>query len=184
MPARVHDTPGMAAFSCRSIRVTHNRLSNAEAEMYDADIEYGMKTHPWRKILDHALSHAARSTANARIENPILVTLPECFCCQLFCAWTQDRISADATCITTILGQTCRIARFTRDFVTGEMRYFSTKMHDGRRLAGRAPRMDLPRSWDRSIAKASCESQTRDLLAPFLTHSRSPAYSPGRSRAG
>src|SRR5437870_2699883 len=44
--------PEWVAFSCRSKRITHNRLSNAEADMYETDIEFGMKIHPWRKILD------------------------------------------------------------------------------------------------------------------------------------
>src|SRR6185369_16643698 len=46
------DNPDWAGLSCRSIRITHNKLSIAEADMYDADIEYGMNFHPWRKILD------------------------------------------------------------------------------------------------------------------------------------
>jgi hypothetical protein len=44
--------PEWAGFSARSIRSTHNRLSEVEADMYEADIEYGMLHHPWRKILD------------------------------------------------------------------------------------------------------------------------------------
>jgi Glycosyl transferase family 2 len=45
--------PDWAGFSCRSMPTTHNRLSEAEAAMYMADIEFAMETHPWRKILDH-----------------------------------------------------------------------------------------------------------------------------------
>jgi hypothetical protein len=44
--------PDWAGFSCRSIPICHNRLSVAEAAMYQADIEFGMEQHPWRKILD------------------------------------------------------------------------------------------------------------------------------------
>src|SRR6478609_11637269 len=44
--------PDWAGFSCRSIPICHNRLSVAEAAMYQADIEFGMKQHPWRKVLD------------------------------------------------------------------------------------------------------------------------------------
>jgi hypothetical protein len=49
----LRDRPEWSGFSGRSIPITHNRLSVAEAEMYDADIRYGMEEHPWRKILDH-----------------------------------------------------------------------------------------------------------------------------------
>ncbi|WP_438265072.1 glycosyltransferase family 2 protein [Bradyrhizobium commune] len=44
--------PEWAGLSCRSVPVCHNRLSEAEAAMYQADIEFGMKQHPWRKVLD------------------------------------------------------------------------------------------------------------------------------------
>ncbi|MCJ9703178.1 MULTISPECIES: glycosyltransferase family 2 protein [unclassified Bradyrhizobium] len=44
--------PDWAGFSCHSVPICHNRLSLAEAAMYQADIEFGMKQHPWRKVLD------------------------------------------------------------------------------------------------------------------------------------
>lgn len=44
--------PDWAGFSCRSVPICHNRLSVAEAAMYQADIEFGMTQHPWRKVLD------------------------------------------------------------------------------------------------------------------------------------
>jgi len=48
----IDDHPDWAGFSCHSVPVCHNRLSEAEAAMYQADIEFGMKQHPWRKVLD------------------------------------------------------------------------------------------------------------------------------------
>ena len=45
----IRDNPDWAGFSCRSVPITHNRLSKAEAAMYMADIEYAMNDHPWRK---------------------------------------------------------------------------------------------------------------------------------------
>ncbi|MEM8638281.1 MAG: hypothetical protein AAGG51_05690 [Cyanobacteria bacterium P01_G01_bin.54] len=53
--------PHWAGFSARSLRKTHNRLSEAEADMYEADIEYAMLEHPWRKILDQCF--VVRKTA-------------------------------------------------------------------------------------------------------------------------
>jgi hypothetical protein len=44
--------PGLAGLSGRSLRVTHNRLGEVEADMYEADIRHGMEQHPWRKVLD------------------------------------------------------------------------------------------------------------------------------------
>jgi len=48
----IDEHPDWAAFSCRSVPICHNRLSEAEAAMYQADIEFGMRQHPWRKVLD------------------------------------------------------------------------------------------------------------------------------------
>ncbi|QIF02029.1 sulfotransferase family 2 domain-containing protein [Roseimicrobium sp. ORNL1] len=44
--------PLWAGFSCRSVPITHNLLSQIEADLYDQDIQFGMLTHPWRKVLD------------------------------------------------------------------------------------------------------------------------------------
>jgi hypothetical protein len=46
------DHSDWAGFSCQSVRISHNRLSEAEADMYQADIDFGMQQHPWRKVLD------------------------------------------------------------------------------------------------------------------------------------
>jgi GT2 family glycosyltransferase len=46
------DHPEWAAFSCQSVPVTHNLLSQIEAELYDKDIQFAMNEHPWRKVLD------------------------------------------------------------------------------------------------------------------------------------
>jgi hypothetical protein len=48
----VRANPGLAGLSGRSLRVTHNRFGEVEADMYEADIRHGMEQHPWRKVLD------------------------------------------------------------------------------------------------------------------------------------
>jgi len=44
--------PEWAGFSGSTTRILSNRLSVAEADMYEADIRYGMEQHPWLKLLD------------------------------------------------------------------------------------------------------------------------------------
>jgi hypothetical protein len=44
--------PEWSGFSTRSIPLTHNLLSEIEAEMYSADIARNLETHPWLKVLD------------------------------------------------------------------------------------------------------------------------------------
>ena len=48
----IADHPEWSGFSCRSIPICHNALSEAEAAMYQSDIEFGMKEHAWLKVLD------------------------------------------------------------------------------------------------------------------------------------
>lgn len=44
--------PEWSAFSGHSVPVTHNLLSEVEAEMYDADIKRHLTAHPWLNVLD------------------------------------------------------------------------------------------------------------------------------------
>jgi hypothetical protein len=46
------ENPAWAGFSGRSIPMTHNLLSEIEAEMYVRDIQRNLETHPWLKVLD------------------------------------------------------------------------------------------------------------------------------------
>ncbi|HEX5104602.1 MAG TPA: glycosyltransferase [Pirellulaceae bacterium] len=46
------DHPDWSGFSGRSIPVTHNLLSEIEAEMYNRDITRNMERHQWLKVLD------------------------------------------------------------------------------------------------------------------------------------
>src|SRR5688572_5579722 len=48
----LHTHPEWSGFSGSTSRVVHNRLSVAEADMYEADIRFGMEKHPWLKLLD------------------------------------------------------------------------------------------------------------------------------------
>ncbi|WP_441239041.1 glycosyltransferase family 2 protein [Bradyrhizobium sp. 930_D9_N1_4] len=48
----IEDHPDWSGFSCKSVPICHNVLSRAEAAMYQSDIEFGMKLHPWLKVLD------------------------------------------------------------------------------------------------------------------------------------
>jgi hypothetical protein len=48
----VRADPGLAGLSGRSLRVTHNRFGEVEADMYEAEFRHGLEQHPWRKVLD------------------------------------------------------------------------------------------------------------------------------------
>lgn len=46
------ENPGWAGFSGRSVPITHNLLSEVEAEMYAEDISRNLREHDWLKVLD------------------------------------------------------------------------------------------------------------------------------------
>ncbi len=168
--------PEWAAFSCRSMRIAPNRLAQAEADMYEADIEHGMTRHPWRKILDQCFvtrrevydkcgglerefGHFAEWVLAAGYfeRGHLIGYLPEA---RLYHYYT---------------GQLAELRKFTRDFTSGEMRYFATETHKaGERLLDVPPQWICQGSWDRRLAQSLLRIAARDMLARSAAHPRLP----------
>jgi hypothetical protein len=160
--------PEWAAFSCQSIRITHNRLSYAEADMYDADIEHGMKSHPWRKVLDQCfvtrrdiydecgglkseLGHFAEwvLAANYSELGHKIGYVPEARLHHYY------------------IGELAELRTFTSDFISGEMRYFSQEAHEpGGHLLEVPAEWICQGSWDRRLAQILLRIAMRDMSAP------------------
>jgi hypothetical protein len=159
--------PDWAGLSCRSIRITHNKLSVAEADMYDADIDYGMKHHPWRKILDqcfvtrrepyhqcgglrHEFGHFSEWLLAARYH----------------AAGHKIGYLPDARFYHYYIGVLPELKAFTLDFVTGEISYFS----QGAQVPG-SDLLEVPPEWacrenfDAGAARAILRMILRDLVA-------------------
>jgi hypothetical protein len=168
--------PELAAFSCQSIRITHNRLSNAEADMYDTDIEFGINRHPWRKVLDQCfvtrrdvydecgglqseLGHFAEwvLAANYAGLGYKIGYLPEARLHHYY------------------IGELAELRTFTRDFIIGEMRYFA----NGTDQPG-AHLLEVPNewicqgSWDRRLAQGLLRISAYDMLTPSVSRLRQP----------
>ena len=168
--------PEWAAFSCQSMRVTHNRLSTAEADMYETDIEYGMMSHPWRKVLDQCfvtrrdifdecggmkseLGHFAEwvLAANYYERGHEIGYLPEAVMHHYY------------------VGELAELRTFTRDFITGEMRYFAKETHEpGRHLLDVPPQWICQGNWDRRLAQSLLRIAMHDMLAPSAARPRRP----------
>jgi hypothetical protein len=163
----IEDHPDWSGFSCCSIPVCHNALSVAEAAMYQSDIEFGMKEHPWLKVLDQCfvtrrdiydecgglrtdLGHFAEwvLAASYYARGHVIGYLDEARVHHYY------------------VGRLDELEKFTLDFVQGEIRYLSEARRDpGREL------LDIPIEWserdklDSEIARNALSALVRYSLA-------------------
>ena len=154
-----HDHPEWSGFSCKSVPVCHNRLSEAEAAMYQADIDYGMQIHPWRKVLDQCF-------VTRREPYEACGGLREEF--GHFAEWVLAvayhahgyviGYIEDARFHHYYVGRIGDLKTFTLDFVEGEIRHFS----GGRRDPG-SELLEIPIEW-------SCQDNFDAALARKALH--------------
>jgi hypothetical protein len=120
-----------AAFSCKSIPITHNRLSEAEADMYDVDIEYGMQIHPWRKILDQCFVTRREAYHECGGLKPELGHFSEwVLAASYFECGQKIGYLPEARIHHYYIGSLPELKTFTLDFVKGEIRYFSQERRE------------------------------------------------------
>lgn len=156
------DHPDWAGFSCHSVPICHNRLSEAEAEMYQADIEYGMKVHPWLKILDHCFVTRRQVYEQCGGLRAEFGHFAEWVLAANYHARGHTVGYLEEACFHHYyVGKLDELKEFTLDFVRGEIRYFS----EGTRDAGRAY-LDDPVEW---ICRDNFDSGlARDILRAAL----------------
>jgi hypothetical protein len=139
----IEEHPDWSGFSCRSIPISHNALSVAEAEMYQADIDFGMKAHPWRKVLDQCFvtrRDVYEECGGLRAEFGH-------FAEWLLAASYHARghiigYLDEARFHHYYVGKLAELEHFTLDFVQGEIRYLGEGSRDpGREL------LDVPIEW-------------------------------------
>jgi hypothetical protein len=159
------DHPEWSGFSCQSIPICHNRLSEAEAAMYQADIDFGMRVHPWRKVLDQCfvtrrevyeecgglraeLGHFAEwvLAASYHARGHVIGYLEEARFHHYY------------------IGRLSDLKTFTLDFVEGEIRYLSA----GSREPG-SELLEIPVEWssrdnfDSGLARHAFRALVQDL---------------------
>lgn len=163
----IEDHPDWSGFSCRSIPACHNALSEAEAAMYQSDIEFGMKVHPWLKVLDQCfvtrrdvyeecgglrtdLGHFAEwvLAANYYARGHVVGYLDEARVHHYY------------------VGKLDELEIFTIDFVQGEIRYLA----EGRRDPG-SKLLEVPIEWSE---RDNCDiSLARHALNALMRYSLS-----------
>ncbi|MCP3448247.1 glycosyltransferase family 2 protein [Bradyrhizobium sp. CCGUVB14] len=139
----IDDHPDWAGFSCRSVPICHNRLSEAEAAMYQADIEFGMKQHPWRKVLDQCFVTRRDVYEECGGLREELGHFAEwVLAAGYFARGYAIGYLEEARFHHYYVGRIGELKTFTLDFVQGEIRYLSEDRHDpGWEL------LEIPREW-------------------------------------
>ncbi|WP_346657326.1 hypothetical protein [Bradyrhizobium monzae] len=139
----IDEHPDWAGFSCRSVPICHNRLSEAEAAMYQADIEFGMKQHPWRKVLDQCFVTRRDVYEECGGLREELGHFAEWVLAAGYFARGYTIGYLEAACFHHYyVGRIGELKTFTLDFVQGEIRYLS----EARRDPG-CELLEIPREW-------------------------------------
>jgi hypothetical protein len=163
-----HAHPDWTGFSCKSVRVSHNRLSEAEADMYEADTEYGMTVHPWRKILDVCFATRREAYEACGGFKPELGHFAEwALAASYFERGYNIGYLPEARVHHYYIGSLADLKAFTLDFVQGEIRYFSENRHEpGNSLLEIPPELICRDNFDRDMARGILRMVARDILAP------------------
>ena len=120
-----------SGFSCQSLRITHNRLSTVEADMYEANIRYGMQEHTWRKILDQCFVVRAESYHDAGGFRPELGHFAEWhLAARMHQKGYQIGYVPEAQVHHYYIGDINELIEFSTDFVHGELTYQSEFVDD------------------------------------------------------
>ncbi len=160
--------PEWAGFSCLSVPITHNRLSEAEAAMYEADIEFAMQVHPWRKILDQCFVTSREAYERCGGFQPRFGHFAEwLLAASYFRQGYKLSYFPAARFHHYYSGSLGELRDFTRDFVAGEVSYFSEAhrhAEDGL--------LELPEEWicqgnlDRDMSLAVLHLAVQSLEPP------------------
>lgn len=163
----IADHPEWSGFSCRSIPICHNALSVAEAAMYQSDIEFGMKQHPWLKVLDQCFVTRREVYEECGGLRTDLGHFAEWVLAASYFAHGRVIGYLEEACVHHYyVGQIGELKKFTLDFVQGEIRYLSEERRDpGSEL------LEIPFEWserdkfDAWLARDALNALVRDSLA-------------------
>lgn len=163
----IADHPDWAGFSCESVPICHNRLSEAEARMYQSDIEFGMTTHPWRKVLDQCFVTRRDVYEECGGLREELGHFAEwVLAASYYARGHAIGYLKEARFHHYYVGRLGDLATFTLDFVQGEIHYFS----EARREPG-SELLEVPLEWscqdnfDPGLARHLVATYARDRLA-------------------
>jgi hypothetical protein len=157
--------PEWAGFSCRSIPITRNLLSEIEAEWYGRDIEFGMNEHPWRKVLDQCFVVRRSAYFEAGGFDPAFGHFAEWLIAARFYALGLKIGYAPTVRVHHVyIGKFSEWHRFTADFVQGQMAYLSLEPGDPlRAMFDEVPEWSRRHVLRRGVARRVCRMLLRDV---------------------
>jgi hypothetical protein len=155
-----------AGFSCESKRVSHNKMSEAEADMYEADIEFGMKVHPWRKVLDQCFVARREAFEQCGGFKPEFGHFSEwVLAANYFAHGHKIGYLREAQINHYYVGSLADLKSFTLDFVAGEISYFSQEVREpGSNLLEIPPEWICQGNLDRDMAEGILRMLVQDIL--------------------
>jgi hypothetical protein len=166
-----------AGFSCLSVPITHNRLSVAEAEMYMVDIEYAMKVHPWRKILDQCFVTRREVYEHCGgFKTGIGHYAEWLLAASYFRGGYKIGYFPRARFHHYYSGSLDNLDMFTLDFVNGEIDYFGSEHDDSNRQL-----FEIPSEWicqgnfDRDMARSVLHIVLQGLWPPGSSRHHLPS---------
>ena len=157
--------PQWAGFSGRSIPITRNLLSELEAELYGPDIEFGMREHPWRKVLDQCFVVHRSPYFEAGGFDPAFGHFAEwLLAARLYALDLKIGYAPTVRIHHLYIGDFREWHRFTADFLQGQMAYLALEPRDPLTTmfdeVGEWSRRHMLR---RSVARRVCRMMLRDL---------------------
>ena len=163
--AVARENPDWAGFSCRSIPITGNLLSEIEAEWYGRDIEFGMNEHPWRKVLDQCFVVHRSAYFQAGGFDPAFGHFAEWLIAARFYALgLKIGYTPTVRVHHLYVGEFGEWQRFTADFLQGQMAYFALMPSDPLRgMFDEVPEWSRRHVLQRSVARRVCRMLLRDL---------------------
>ena len=176
----IRDNPDWAGFSCRSVPITHNRLSKAEAAMYMADIEYAMHDHPWRRILDQCFVTRRDAYEKCAGFRPELGHFAEWVLAADYyrCGYKLGYVP-EARFHHYYTGTLGELREFTLDFVAGEIRYFNELPAASDTLLEPPSEWMCQGNFDRDTARSILAIAVKSLWPPPRRFARHFYYSIG-----
>jgi hypothetical protein len=163
--AVVREHPEWAGFSCCSVPITSNLLSEIEAEWYGRDIEFGMNEHPWRKVLDQCFVVRRSDYFQAGGFDPAYGHFAEWLIAARFYDLGMKIGYAPTVRVHHVyIGEFGEWHRFTADFVQGQMAYLA--LEPGDRLTtmfDEVPEWSRRHAFRRTVALRVCRMLLHDL---------------------
>ncbi len=140
----LREHPELSGFSGRSVPITHNLLSEIEADMYVEDIARNLDSHEWLKVLDQCFVVKADALHLAGGIEPEFGHFAEwVLAARLYEKGLKIGVAEEVIVQHRYSGSIPELVEFTRDFARGEFRFASRGLSDPcTRLFPEIPRLE------------------------------------------